>query len=316
MFSFFIKHWFLISIACASAFGYLQPEVGKILLTYNILTIGLVLSFFLTGLLLKSQVVLEGLKSLKALVIAVISSLIFYPVIAWLFTSQLHSYELLVGCCIIAAGPVTVSSGTILTALARGNIPLSVFICIFTHFLAVFTIPFILDILLGAGAGVVLPVFEILFGLVLKVLLPLVIGQLVRPFLKCGVDIFRRPASIFQSCMILLMIMTAVASSAASLKQMGDFLVFVVAVVVTLHLFMLLFNYGIARLIRLDRPSLIAFTIHTPQKTLGVSYIVWAGFFAAEYPAAFVPAIVCHLSQMITGTLVAEHFRKNDDPEI
>jgi len=34
-------------------------------------------------------------------------------------------------------------------------------------------------------------------------------------------------------------------------------------------------NYGISKIIGLDRPSTTAFTIHTSQKTLAVSYLVW-----------------------------------------
>ena len=71
---------------------------------------------------------------------------------------------------------------------------------------------------------------------------------------------------------------------------------------------MLSANYLIARLIRLDTPSLIAFTIHTSQKTLAVSYVVWAAHFADNFPMAFLPAVMCQLVQMIAGTFVARFF--------
>lgn len=61
--------------------------------------------------------------------------------------------------------------------------------------------------------------------------------------------------------------------------------------------------------LRLDRETLVAFTIHAPQKTLAVSSLVWSGSFATLFPGAFVPAIVCHLLQMISGTHIAQYFR-------
>ncbi len=73
---------------------------------------------------------------------------------------------------------------------------------------------------------------------------------------------------------------------------------------------MLFLNYAIANLLKFDRPSITAFTIHTSQKTLTVTYIVWAGYFADNYPMAFIPAIVCQLTQMTVGTFVAEYFKK------
>ena len=68
-------------------------------------------------------------------------------------------------------------------------------------------------------------------------------------------------------------------------------------------------NYALSRLIGLDRPSTTAFTIHTSQKTLTVSYLVWAGYFATQYPMALIPGIGYHLTQTIMDSIVAERFR-------
>jgi sodium/bile acid cotransporter 7 len=76
-----------------------------------------------------------------------------------------------------------------------------------------------------------------------------------------------------------------------------------------LHSLILALNYGLSKAIGLDRPSTTAFTIHASQKTLTVSYLVWAGYFAAVYPLALIPGIVYHLTQMIMDTIVAERFR-------
>lgn len=56
-----------------------------------------------------------------------------------------------------------------------------------------------------------------------------------------------------------------------------------------------------------------AFTIHTLQKTLTVSYLVWAGYFAAKFPMVFIPAIAYHLRQMVMYTFVAHWFRKKSE---
>jgi predicted Na+-dependent transporter len=259
------------------------------------------------------------MKSMKGLAAAIVSSLGLYPVIAWLLSSLLPYPELVVGCLILATAPTTISSGTILTAFARGNVAFSVFICIATHFIGVLTIPLLLNLFLGAGAGVELPVLSIFSGLALKVLLPLSFGQFIKPAVGKWVKKFTPAISIFQSLLILLMILTAVARSAGSLNQMAGFLIIVALAVGVLHFIMVLLNYLLARAIRLDYETLVAFTIHAPQKTLAVSFIVWSGCFAAEFPGAFVPAIFCHLLQMITGTLIArkfiEHAKKREpDP--
>ena len=75
---------------------------------------------------------------------------------------------------------------------------------------------------------------------------------------------------------------------------------------------MLALNYGISRVIRLDWPSTTAFTLHASQKTLTVSYVVWAGYFAAQYPMALIPGIMYHLTQMVMDTVVAEQMKKRN----
>ena len=310
MLSFLQKQWFLIGIAAASLLAYKFPEWGDPLQRYSVFGVGIFLAFFITGLCLETHSILRQIQDFRAPVAAAFSCLILYPLVAWLIALPLLPYEFVIGVCIIATGPVTVSSGTIMTAIARGNIPLSLFICILTSFLAIFSIPLMLNIMLNIGGEIELPMLKMLGDLVLKVLLPITLGQFIRPFFKDFIQRMNHPLSVFQSCIIILIIFRAVSSSAENISQMGTSVIGVVVFIVFLHFLMLFLNYAIANLLKFDRPSITAFTIHTSQKTLTVTYIVWAGYFADNYPMAFIPAIVCQLTQMTVGTFVAEYFKK------
>ena len=46
-----------------------------------------------------------------------------------------------IGTLIIGVAPVTVASGTVMTAIALGNVPLSLFICVLGNFFSILTIP-------------------------------------------------------------------------------------------------------------------------------------------------------------------------------
>jgi sodium/bile acid cotransporter 7 len=303
----------LFFLGAAALAGYLLPEWGEVLKRNNILDAGLVISFFLTGLTLDAHIVPQALKTFRVPAAAVLSSLVVYPVVAWLAARFVLPYEFVIGCCIIGAGPVSVSSGTILTALARGNVPLSILICILTHLISFFTIPLVLDFLVGAGGNIELPVVAMLGGLALKVLVPLVAGLLLRPHISVLVNRYTPYFSTFQSGLILLMIYTAVSSSAPSIRQLDTLLLKVTLVVMGIYHVMLLLNIIIARLLKFTEPDKIAFTIHASQKTLGVSFIVWSGYFAAEYPAGFIPAIICHLTQMVAAPFLVEFYNKRRD---
>lgn len=309
MFSFLKNQWFLIAVAAASLLAYNWPEWGLVLHNFDIISVAIVLSFFATGLSLETQSVLRQVKEVRAPIAALFSSLILYPLLAWAAALPLLPSEFVIGICIIGTAPVTISSGTIMTTIARGNVPLSLLICILSNFLAIFTIPVMLNVLLNFSSEINLPVRQMLLALVLKVLLPLVLGNLLRPLTRELVRRSRRQISVFQSTIIILIIFNAVSTSAENLHEIGSSIGAVLAFMLCLNLAILAINYGIAGLIRLDRPATIAFTIHTSQKTLAVSYIIWAGYFAADFPTAFVPAIVCQLTQMVLGTVVANYFR-------
>lgn len=308
--SFLKRNWFFVGILVVVLMAFGLPGLGEWVRKHRVLSVGIFLVFFTTGLTLETSGIKDQLRQFLVPFAAMFSSLVLVPVLAWLTASVTLSLEFLIGVCIIATAPVTVASGTIMTELGRGNVPLSLFICVLGNGLAVFTIPFSLDLLLGFGNQIDLPVAKMLGGLVLTILLPTFLGQLVRPRVKERAARHRKDFSIFQQCVVLLIIFNAVASSAARILEAGAAVIKVLVFVVFLHSAVLAMNYLISRLIALDRPSTTAFTIHTSQKTLAVSYIVWAGYFAAQYPMALIPAIGYHLTQMIMDSVVAQRFRR------
>lgn len=306
---FFKKYWFFLGIVIMIAIAYGLPDIGTWVRTYNILNIGIFLAFFITGLTLETSSVAGHLKQFKVSVVAMISSLILFPLLSWLFAMPLLPTEFVIGVCIIATAPVTVASGTVMTAIGRGNVPLSLFICVFGNLLALFTIPFSLNFLVSMETDIQLPVLKMLYGLATTILLPTLLGQFIRPFVKNKLDTCKQIFSIFQQSVVLLIIFNAVASSADRITQAGAYVILLGGFMFILHLVILAMNYGISKCIRLDRASTVAFTIHTSQKTLTVSYLVWAGYFAVNYPMALIPGILYHLVQMIIDTIVAEKFK-------
>jgi sodium/bile acid cotransporter 7 len=310
MLFFLKKYWFFICILVVVSAAFGLRDLHFWMRNYHILTIGIFIAFFITGLMLDTSNLSHQMLQLKAPVAAMISSLGFIPLFSWLLASCVFPKEYIIGVCIMATAPVTVVSGTVMTALGRGNIPLSLFICVLGNFMGVFTIPFTLKLLIDGGGDINLPVIDMLSNLVISVLVPIVLGKLAQSRLKASLSPYRRSFSVFQQGIVLLIIFNAVAGSGTHILSAGVTLPLLLAFVTCLHSLILLMNYGISRIIRLDRPSTTAFTIHTSQKTLAVSYLVWSGYFAHQYPLALIPGIVYHLMQMIMDTFVAEKFRK------
>jgi sodium/bile acid cotransporter 7 len=294
--------------------GFVFRDLHGWLREYDILTIGIFIAFFITGLALDTSRLNAQLLQVKAPLAAMISSLVFIPLLSWFLARLVFPLEYVLGVCIIATAPVTVVSGTVMTALGRGNVPLSLFICVLGNFVGVFTIPFSLQLLVAAGGNVDLPVLKMLSGLVVTVLIPIAIGMLVQSPLHAFRTRYRKAFSVFQQCIVLLIIFNAVAGSGDNIHAAGASLPLLLAFIVALHVLILAMNFGISKTIGLDRPETTAFTIHASQKTLAVSYLVWSGYFSSQYPLALIPGIVYHLTQMIMDTLVAERFRKLSQP--
>ena len=306
------KYWFFIGIACVIGIAFTLPDIGRFVRTYKLLNIGIFIAFFLTGLSLETSSFFEQLKNIKVLLAALISSLIFFPVVAYYlgryFFGDWPDFALVT--LIIGVAPVTVASGTVMTAMALGNVPLSLFICVLGNFFSILTIPIMVSLLLQMGdVSIDLPALQMLWGLTLKVLVPIVIGQLLRPWLKSKIIPFSKAISIFNQSIVLMIILNAVSSSASRIMEAGPALFLVFLFMIGLHVFIILINKKTAGLIGLDLPSTAAFTIHTSQKTLTISYLVWAGYFATAYPMALIPGIAYHLTQMIMDTFVAQWFR-------
>ena len=310
--AFLSKHWFFIGIAVVSLAAFLFPAVGPVVKKYKILNIGIFLAFLITGLTLDTRTIMDQLKNIRVLLAALISSLFLIPVFTWM-TARLvfpDMPDFIIGATIIAAAPVTIASGTVMTAMALGNVTLSLFICVLCNFAALITMPFILSFLLRFGQPIDLPVFAILNSLIITVLAPTIIGQILQPKLRHLLGSWKQTFSIFSQCVVLLIIYNAVSASSDRITDAGAAIFVLLAFMALLHTMILVFNFGISRLIRLDRPSTSAFTIHTSQKTLTVSYLVWSGYFAAAFPLAMLPGIVYHLIQMIMDTFVAGIFRR------
>jgi sodium/bile acid cotransporter 7 len=308
-----IKNWFFVGIAVMVLTAFYIPGVGFFIKAYKVLNIIIFLGFLTTGLTLDTSSILEQLKNVRVLLAALISSLFLFPVIAYFLAGFFFKTppDVAVGALIIGIAPATIASGTVMTAMALGNIPLSLFICVLTNFTSLLTIPFLLSQLLQyTGTNVDLPVTNMVISLAMKVLLPALIGQVLRPHMASFIAPYKKQISIFNQVIVLMIVLNAVSSAADRLLESDITIVWIFVFMFGLHALILAINFGISRMLRMDLPSTAAFTIHTSQKTLTISYLVWAEHFYHSHPMALIPPIVYHLTQSIVDTWVAHRFRR------
>ena len=309
------KYWFFIGLALIILCAFKFPQAGAKIKEWNLLKIAIFIAFLITGLTLETKTIISEIKNFKGLTTALLSTFVLFPVITFLLTKLFFrdNPDFVIGAYILAVAPVTVASGTVMTAVAKGNIPLSLFICVAANFLAIFTIPLSLNLLIQFEQQIDLPILAMIKSLALIVLLPIVIGQLLRPKLINLIKSCRKAFSIFSQLIVLLIIFNACAASTQRISWLGSAFFSALIFVIILHALILLLNLILAKSIALNLPSTAAFTIHTSQKTLTVSYVVWSTYFTA-FPQAMLPIILYHLVQMIADTFVAHRFKTLADP--
>lgn len=306
MIPFFRRHWFFTLLIAVVATGLAFPDLGPFLKHWHVIDILIILNFLVTGLTLETHGILREFRNLKAFLASVASSLVLFPLLTFGLVKAfgIDDPDAIIGVYILAVVPATIATGTVLTAVARGNVPMTLMICLATNFLAVLTIPPLLRVLLTLDVTIDLPVLELMRTLALMMILPVLIGQVLRIPFRTAVEPRRAMFSVFSQGVILIVILSATAASATRIRDLGMQLLILALFALVLHVLALAGNYGLARLLRFDRPSTTAFTLHVSQKTLGLAYVVWSTCFAS-FGLGLLPTVLYHLVQSVMDAVLA-----------
>ena len=311
-----IKYWYFGGIGVAVLLGLLFPDFSGVIKEYKLLKIGIFVSFFLTSLKLDTSHITEQCRNVKGVLVALVSCFVFFPCVARGFAEVMFpgDKDMLVGLSILAVVPVTMATGMILTALAGGNVPFSLLINVTSHFLSVLTIPFALQLLLATDKSIDLPVARLMSEIALLVIVPVILGQLLRIKLKDKIAKAGKIFSIFCQFVILMVIYNGVASSTSELTTAGTRIVTIAGAIILLHIVIIFMNSLLCRLLKFDAGLTSAFTLQTSQKSLGLSYILWEGYFSSIL-LAMIPPICYHLTQSIGDTYLAHYFNRKGSRE-
>ncbi|QEH32004.1 Sodium Bile acid symporter family protein [Aquisphaera giovannonii] len=180
--------WFLVGMAAAVGLAWLFPEPGADggWMHPELLTkLGVSLVFFLHGLALPFSALKAGTLRWPLHLTIQLCTFLLFPLlgIGLLGAAGGRMPEgLRLGFFYLCALPSTVSSSVALTAAARGNVAAAVFNATLSSLLGVVLTPLWISSYLGAAGGG-LPLGGVVLDLVLWLVLPLIAGQLLRPWL-------------------------------------------------------------------------------------------------------------------------------------
>lgn len=215
------QEWFLVGMIGAVVLASLFSEWGRaggILHGDKFADIGIAIVFFLHGLGISLQNLKDGLSCWKVHVFVQISTFAVFPliwIVAYTLVGKWLPSGLALGFCYLCALPSTVSSSVAMTGLARGNVPAAIFNATLSGLLGIVLTPLLVAAFAG-GEGHALPVWDTVIGIARLLLLPLVLGQLLRPLLHQWHHRNKRYTNLVDRWVILMLVYTAFSESVAS----------------------------------------------------------------------------------------------------
>jgi sodium/bile acid cotransporter 7 len=319
----FKPDWFLLGMIAATvlawavpgpgaAGGWLQPQLTT--------KVGVALIFFLHGLALEFAALRAGFLNWRLHAVVQVCTFVVFPVLGLGLTALLTGRlapALNLGVFFLCALPSTVSSSVAMTATARGNVAGAVFNATFSSLIGVVVTPLWVT-WAAQTAGQTMPIGPVILDLLRWLVLPLALGQVLRPWLAGWVRRHKSRISIVDRLTILLLVYT---SFCDSFKQgvwsghgVGEVLL-VFGVCVGLFGLVMAITSSVSRALGFARADRIAAMFCGSKKTLAagvpMAKVIFAGH--AGLGLILLPIMLYHQFQLLVCGVLAQRWGAQDD---
>lgn len=309
---------FLWGMIAAAVLAALFPELGRTggLLHLEIAAhVGIFLVFLLHGLGLSPERMRAGVTRWRLHLLVQSFTFGVFPVLGWVLNAVVGRWlpeDLALGFFYLCAVPSTISSSVAMTAMARGNVAGAIFNASLSSLLGVVLTPLLVG-LLARTTGEALSWSEALLKLAGLLVLPVVLGQLLRPLL--GRALARHPHYThgFDRLVILLLVYASFCDSveAGLFSRYGaEILAMALGGAALLLAVVLVLSTFVARRARFDTEDEIAAVFCGSKKTLA-SGVPMARLLFGAHPGLgliVLPLMFYHQLQLIVCSVLAERY--------
>jgi len=315
--------WFLIGMLVAVLLACLFPKPGAHggWMHPEIITKGgVALIFFLHGVALSFAALRSGMLQWRLHLVVQLCCFLLFPLIGLILYRSTAGWlpaELRIGLLFLCALPSTVSSSVALTAAAHGNVPAAVFNATLSSLLGVVLTPLWMSMVVSAqhsGSSI----DQVILNLIIWLVLPLVVGQLSRPWL--GDWARRNKSSINQvdRLTILLLVYTSFCDSVVLgvWTQHGVTAVLVTTVVSFLLFYVVLCSVGaICDFLHFPWTDRIAVVFCGSKKSMATGVPMAQIMFGFDPALGLIllPIMVYHPLQLVLCGILAGRWAKHSD---
>ena len=315
---------FLIGVLIAVGLAWLLPDLGAKggLFRSEITTkVGVFIIFIIQGLVLPTAELRKGLMQFRLHVVCQLSNFVWAPLLLWALVCFAGSFlnipdDLKIGFYFLAILPTTVSTAIVFTGKAEGNVAGALFNTSVSNVLGVFIVPVFISFFLGktmaAGGGA--EVLELLLKIAQIILLPLLLGQILRIWLAARMASKEKLLSKVSVYIIYFMIYAAFCNSVKN-GVWNQYGIEIVGIALGLSLvFLGLMTASVwicARLLRFDLSNQATIVFCGSQKTLAAGVPMAGSIFTTGSPElglVLLPIMFYHPSQILLGSYLMAHF--------
>lgn len=318
----FKPDWFLLGMVVATLLAWAFPGPGAAggWMHPELLTkAGVALIFFLHGLALSFAALRAGALNWRLHAVVQGCTFLLFPLIGLALNAMLEgriAFDLALGLFFLCALPSTVSSSVAMTAAARGNVAGAVFNATLSSLIGIVLTPLWVAWVMKTS-GEAEPLLPVILDLVKWLVLPLVVGQLLRPWLGAWAQRNKARIGLVDRLTILLLVYTSFCDSFKagvwSGHATGQILLIVVVSAVLFALVMVLTSVT-ARALGFSREDRIAAMFCGSKKTLA-SGVPMAKLIFGAHPGMgliLLPIMVYHPLQLIVCGVLAQRWGKRE----
>lgn len=249
------------------------------------------------------------LQSPKAVLIGVVAQFVVMPGLAYVLCKLFNlPPEIAVGVILVGCCPGGTASNVI-TYMAKGNVALSVACTSVSTLLAPVLTPAIFYLL--ASQWLKIDAASMFISILQVVLLPIVIGLILRTWLKRQVESYIQVMPLVSVIAIVAIVAAIIGGSKAAILQSG---LLILAVVILHNGFGYLLGFTAARFFKLPYADSKAIAVEVGMQNSGLGVALAAVHFAAS-PITAVPSAIFSLWHNISGPALATYWASKHKQE-
>lgn len=309
---------FLLILICVVLTASVFPCEGQTKVVFEYLTtfaIGLL--FFMHGAKLSFQAIVVGIKNWRLHLFIFATTFILFPILGVLMQFLVPTflpYELYLGFVYLCVLPATVQSAIAFTSIAKGNVAAAICSASASTLLGVFITPVLVGLLMHTQAAGSMNLLDAISSIMLKLMLPFVLGHLSRRFIGKLVDKYKTVIAKTDRLSILLVVYVAFSDAVAngiwSKISLLSLLEIIFYSIILLTIVLLATTYG-SRLLGFNKEDEITIVFCGSKKSLASGIPMASVIFPMSIMGIMIlPLMIFHQVQLMICAVLAARYAK------